>query len=71
VTRKDVQTIAMTAAIAATASTLTGLLIAYLIDRAREARQLPMTPEEIAQAKAQAFHEAQQQWLAGMGRCWY
>jgi membrane protein YqaA with SNARE-associated domain len=70
-TRKEVQSIAMTAAIAATASTLTGLLVAYLIERAKEAQQPPMTPEERARAQAEAFLQAQQQWLAGMGRCWY
>jgi membrane protein YqaA with SNARE-associated domain len=69
-TKKDIQTIAITAAIAATASTVTGLLIAYLIDRARQSRQPELTPEEEMRAQTQALLNAQQQWLAGMGRCW-
>lgn len=69
-TSKELQTIAITAAIAATASTATGLLIAYLIDRAKQSRQPELTPEEQARAQAQELLEAQKQWLAGMGRCW-
>ena len=69
-TKSDIRDVAVTAAIAATASTATGLLIAYLIDRARQAKQPPLTPAEKAQAQAQAFLDAQQQWLAGVGRCW-
>lgn len=69
-TKKDLRDVAITAAIAATASTITGLLIAYFIERAKQSRQPELTPEEEMRAQAQALLNAQQQWLAGMGRCW-
>lgn len=69
-TKKDLRDVAITAAIAATASSITGILIAYLIERARKARQQPMTLEEKLKAQAQAALQAQQQLLAGCPHRW-
>ncbi len=70
-TKKELQSVFVTATVAAVATTLTGLLIAHLIEKAKENRAPQPTPEELRQAEEQRMLQEAQAWmLAGMGRYW-
>jgi hypothetical protein len=68
-TKKELQSVFVTAAVAAVATTLTGLVIASLVEKAKENRAPQPTPEELRQAEEQRMLQEAQAWmLAGTGR---
>jgi hypothetical protein len=67
-TSKELQNVFVTAVVASVATTLTGLLVMYAIEKGKEAQKKPLTPEEAQQAEQEALQREAQQWLlAGMG----
>ena len=69
--KSELQSVFVTAAVAALATTLTGLLIAHLVEKAKENRTPAPTPEELRQAEEQRMLQEAQAWmLAGTGRYW-
>ena len=68
-TKKELQSVFVTAAVAAVATTLTGLLIAHVVQKAKENRTPQLTPEQVRQAEEQRMLDEAQAWmLAGTGR---